>query len=73
MLSGGYKSVLEARTREEFRGGILRFTRSLGFETVTALAVIDRLLRAEKSPARRLELRRARLALPVTPRTRNCH
>jgi DNA-binding CsgD family transcriptional regulator len=42
MLSGGYKSVLEVRTREEFRGEILRFTRSLGFETVTALAVVDR-------------------------------
>lgn len=42
MLSGGYKSVLEARTREEFRREIVRFTRDLGFETVTALTVIDR-------------------------------
>jgi DNA-binding CsgD family transcriptional regulator len=42
MLAGGYKSVLEARNREEFRDEIVRFTRGLGFETVTALTVIDR-------------------------------
>ena len=42
MLAGGYKSVLEARTREEFRAEVLRFTRSVGFETVSAMTVVDR-------------------------------
>jgi DNA-binding CsgD family transcriptional regulator len=42
MLSGGYNSVLEVRTREEFRGEILRFAQSLGFETVSAMTVVDR-------------------------------
>jgi len=42
MLAGGYKSVLEARTRDEFRDEIVRFTRGLGFETVTAMTVVDR-------------------------------
>ena len=41
MLDGGYKSVLEARTRDEFRDEIVRYTRSLGFETVTAMTVVD--------------------------------
>ncbi len=42
MLAGGYKSVLEARNPDEFRSEIVRFTRGLGFDTVTALTVIDR-------------------------------
>jgi len=42
MLAGGYKSVLEARTREEFRQEVVRFTQSLGFETFSAMTVIDR-------------------------------
>jgi DNA-binding CsgD family transcriptional regulator len=42
MLSGGYNSVLEARNREEFRAEILRFAHSLGFETVSAMTVVDR-------------------------------
>lgn len=41
MLQGGYQSVLEARTREEFRGEVLRFTKQLEFETFTALTVVD--------------------------------
>lgn len=41
MLQGGYQSVLEARTREEFRGEILRFTKQLEFETFSALTVVD--------------------------------
>ena len=41
MLQGGYQSVLEARTREEFRGEVIKFTQSLGFDTVAATAVQD--------------------------------
>lgn len=41
MLQAGYTSVLEARTRDEFRGEVVRFAQNLGFETVTAIAVID--------------------------------
>jgi DNA-binding CsgD family transcriptional regulator len=41
MLQGGYLSVLQAQNRDEFREEVVRFTRSLGFETVTAMAVVD--------------------------------
>ena len=42
MLQGGYLSVLHARDRDEFREEVVRFGRSLGFDTVTAVTVIDR-------------------------------
>lgn len=42
MLQGGYSSVLQARDRDEFRDEIVRFGRALGFETVAAMAVVDR-------------------------------
>lgn len=44
MLQGVYQSVLEARTRDEFRGEVVRFAHSLGFETISATAVIDQVL-----------------------------
>lgn len=46
MLQGGYQSVLEARSREEFRGEVIRFAQGLGFETVSATAVQDQTLGA---------------------------
>jgi DNA-binding CsgD family transcriptional regulator len=42
MLQGDYLSVLEARNRDEFRDAVVRFTQQLGFETVSALTVVDR-------------------------------
>ena len=42
MLPGGYGEVLKAQSREEFREEVVRFTQRLGFETVSALTVIDR-------------------------------
>ena len=42
MLPGGYSSVLQSRNREEFRDEIVRFTQQLGFETVSAMTVVDR-------------------------------
>jgi len=42
MLQGGYLSVLQAKNRDEFRDEVVRFGRALGFETVTAMAVVDR-------------------------------
>jgi|GEM_PF-6660753 len=44
MLHGGYQSVLEARSREEFRGEVIRFAQGLGFDTVAATAVQDQTL-----------------------------
>ncbi|MDN3543373.1 MAG: LuxR family transcriptional regulator [Roseateles asaccharophilus] len=44
MLQGGYQSVLEARTREEFRGEVLRFTKKLEFDTFSAITVVDHAL-----------------------------
>jgi DNA-binding CsgD family transcriptional regulator len=41
MLQGGYASVLQSRTRDEFREEIVRFARGLGFDWVSAMAVID--------------------------------
>jgi DNA-binding CsgD family transcriptional regulator len=41
MLPGGYTAVLQARNREEFRDEVVRFTHRLGFETVSAITVID--------------------------------
>lgn len=41
MLQGGYASVLEAQTRADFQQEIVRFTRALGFNTVSAMSVID--------------------------------
>ncbi len=42
MLPGGYGAVLSARTREEFRDEVVRFAHKLGFQTVSAVTVIDR-------------------------------
>ena len=42
MLPGGYAAVLHARNRDEFRDEVVRFTQRLGFETVSAITVIDR-------------------------------
>jgi DNA-binding CsgD family transcriptional regulator len=44
MLQPGFTSVLDARNREEFRNEVVSFTRRLGFETVSAMVVIDHLL-----------------------------
>lgn len=41
MLQGGYLSVMEARNEREFRDEIVRFSQDLGFETVSAITVID--------------------------------
>jgi DNA-binding CsgD family transcriptional regulator len=41
MLPASYTSVLEAKTRDEFRGEVVRFAQNLGFETVSAVAVVD--------------------------------
>lgn len=41
MLQAGYASVLQSRSREDFREEIVRFTHQLGFDTVAAMAVID--------------------------------
>jgi DNA-binding CsgD family transcriptional regulator len=41
MLPTGYTAVLEARNREEFREAVVRFTQQMGFETVSAMTVID--------------------------------
>jgi DNA-binding CsgD family transcriptional regulator len=43
MLQGDYLSILEAKNREEFRGVVVRFAQNLGFETVSAMTVVDNL------------------------------
>ena len=44
MLQRDYLSVLEAETKDEFEQQVVRFTRDLGFETVTAMLVIDQVV-----------------------------
>ena len=41
MLSGGFMDVMKAGSTDEFRAQVVRFTKGLGFETVTAMTVID--------------------------------
>jgi DNA-binding CsgD family transcriptional regulator len=42
MLQGSYLSVMQARTRDDFRQEVLRFADRLGFPYVNAMTVIDR-------------------------------
>lgn len=41
MLQGGFTSVLQAKSREDLLKEVVDFTRRLGFETVSATAVVD--------------------------------
>ncbi len=41
MLQGGFASVLGSTTRDEFRAEVVRFSSQLGFDMVSALAVVD--------------------------------
>ena len=41
MLQPAFQSVLTARTREQFREEVVRFSRALGFDTVAATSVVD--------------------------------
>ncbi|MDH3459834.1 MAG: LuxR family transcriptional regulator [Burkholderiaceae bacterium] len=42
MLYGGYISVMEAQDRDGLRSEVVRFSKRLGFDTVSAITVIDR-------------------------------
>ena len=44
MLQGGFSEVLKSRSRDEFEGELVAFTKRLGFETVSATLVIDHML-----------------------------
>lgn len=41
MLPADYTAVLDARNRDEFREAVVRFTQHMGFETVSAMTVVD--------------------------------
>jgi DNA-binding CsgD family transcriptional regulator len=42
MLQGDYLSVLEAKDQAQFRSVVVRFAQQLGFDTVSASAIVDR-------------------------------
>lgn len=42
MLQGGYATILQARSPDDFRDEVVRFARQLGFLTVAAMTVVDR-------------------------------
>ena len=42
MLQDSYQSVLEARDRDEFRSVVVKFAQNLGFNTVSAMSLLDR-------------------------------
>lgn len=44
MLQSGYLSVLEAKTKESLLAELVRFAKQMGFETISAMAVIDHFL-----------------------------
>ncbi len=44
MLKSGYLSVMEARDRNEFRSEVVDFAQDMGFDTVSAMTVIDHML-----------------------------
>lgn len=41
MLPARYTSVLDARTKDDFRAAVVRFAQDMGFETVSAQTVVD--------------------------------
>ena len=41
MLSGSYLSILETRTPDEFRSGVISFANELGFDFVAAMTVVE--------------------------------
>jgi DNA-binding CsgD family transcriptional regulator len=41
MLQPAYQSVMEARSRDQFREQVIRFGRQRGFDTVSAMLVVD--------------------------------
>lgn len=43
MLQGDYQSVLEAKNHDEFKSVVIRFAQRLGFDTVSASVIVDRL------------------------------
>lgn len=44
MLQGGFTSVLQSRTQDEFQSEVVGFAKRLGFDTVAATVVVDHLL-----------------------------
>jgi DNA-binding CsgD family transcriptional regulator len=44
MIQSGYLSVLEAKTKDALLSELVRFSKQLGFETISAMAVIDHVL-----------------------------
>ena len=44
MLQGGFSEVMTSRSRDEFEGELIAFTKRLGFETMSAMLVIDHML-----------------------------
>jgi DNA-binding CsgD family transcriptional regulator len=43
MLQGSYQAVLEAKTRDQLQCEVVKFAQNLGFKTVSATTVFDRL------------------------------
>ncbi|HSI57016.1 MAG TPA: autoinducer binding domain-containing protein [Ideonella sp.] len=41
MLGGNFLSIMEAKTHDDFRNGIIRFANELGFKYVSAMTVVD--------------------------------
>jgi DNA-binding CsgD family transcriptional regulator len=44
MLQGSFLKVLEARDRDDYRNEVVRFANAAGFDTVTAILVVDHTL-----------------------------
>ena len=44
MLQGGFSEVMKSRDRDEFQGELVAFTKRLGFDTFSAMVVLDHML-----------------------------
>jgi DNA-binding CsgD family transcriptional regulator len=78
MLPARYTSVLKASSRDEFREEVVRFTKELGFTTVSALMIIDHTLgrseviSVDNTPAEYLESYFDPIAARRDPVFRHC-
>ena len=78
MLQSRYLSVLGVKTRDALQTEFVRFTKQLGFETVSAVAVIDHVLResefiaVDNTPAAYQETFRDREHAKLDPVAQHC-
>lgn len=78
MLQSGYLSVLEAKTKDALLAELVHFSKQLGFETISAMAVVDHFLgepefiNVDNAPAGYLETAENRNLFRLDPVMQHC-